>query len=76
MLLVASLGTVVGWIENWLAIDLLSAEVYLTGDLPTEARLDETLRICALALGLAVLATIYPALRAARQPPAEALRNE
>jgi lipoprotein-releasing system permease protein len=76
MLLVASLGTVVGWIENWLAIDLLSAEVYLIGDLPTEARLDETLRICALALGLAVLATIYPALRAARQPPAEALRNE
>jgi lipoprotein-releasing system permease protein len=74
--LVASLGTIVGWIEAWFSIDLLSADVYVIGDLPTEARPAEIARICALALGLAILATLYPAYRAARQAPAEALRNE
>ena len=74
--LVASLGTIVGWIEGWFAIDLLSADVYLIGDLPTEARTGEIVRILAMAFALAVLATIYPAYRAATQPPAEALRNE
>jgi len=74
--LVASLDPIVGLIESWFAIDLLDAEVYAIGDLATEARPDETARICALALGLAVLATLYPAWRASRQPPAAALRNE
>jgi lipoprotein-releasing system permease protein len=74
--LVASLGTIVDWIERIFSIDLLSADVYLIGDLPTEARAGDVLRICLLAVGLAVLATLYPAWRAARQPPAEALRNE
>jgi len=76
LVLVASLGTIVGWVEGWFSIDLLAADVYLIGDLPTEARLGEIVRVCGLALGLAVLATIYPAYRAARQPPADALRNE
>jgi len=76
LILVASLGTVVGWIESLFAIDLLSEDVYPIGDLPAEARPFEIAQICLLALLLSVLATIYPALRAARQAPAEALRNE
>ena len=74
--LVASLGTIVGWIEAAFAIDLLDADVYLIGELPTETRAGEIAGILALAFGLAVLATLYPAWRAARQPPAEALRND
>jgi lipoprotein-releasing system permease protein len=74
--LAASLGTIVGWVESWFAIDLLSADVYLIGELPTEARAGEIARICLLAFGLAVLATLLPAYRASRQPPAEALRHE
>ena len=74
--LVASLGTIVGWVESWFAIDLLSADVYLIGDLPTEARPGEIARICVLSFGLAVVATLYPAYRASRQPPADALRHE
>jgi len=76
LVLVESLGTIVGWVESWFAIDLLSAEVYLIGDLPTEARTGEIVQICLLAFGLAVLATLFPAFRASRQPPAEALRHE
>ena len=74
--LVASLQTIVGWIESAFGIDLLSADVYPIGDLPIEARPAEIAGICALAFGLAVLATLLPAWRASRLPPAEALRNE
>ncbi|HUF73114.1 MAG TPA: lipoprotein-releasing ABC transporter permease subunit [Gammaproteobacteria bacterium] len=74
--LVASLGTIVGWIEAALSVELFSGDVYPIDDLPTEARAGEITRICLLAFGLAVLATVFPAWRASRQPPAEALRHE
>jgi lipoprotein-releasing system permease protein len=70
------LGNFVSVLQGWLGIDLLSAEVYYLNDLPTQVRPLEVLQIGALALALAVAATFYPALAAARQPPAEALRYE
>ena len=70
------LGNFVNLVQGWFGVDLLSAEVYYLNDLPTQVRPIEVLEIGALALGLAVLATLYPALSAARQPPAEALRYE
>ena len=76
LLLVAYLGTIVNWVEASFGLDLLAADVYLIGELPTEARLGEIAQICALAFVLAVAATIYPAYRASREPPAEALRYE
>ncbi len=76
LVLVASLGSIVGSVEGWFGLDLLAADVYLIGELPTEARPGEIAEICLLAFGLAVLATLYPAFRASRQPPAEALRHE
>lgn len=74
--LALNLGTIVDYLEAWTGIDLLAADVYLIGDLPTEARVGEIARICLLAFGLAVAATFYPAFKASRQPPAEALRYE
>lgn len=70
------LGNVVDVLQAWLGVDLLSAEVYYLNDLPTQLRPLEILQIAGLALALAVAATFYPALSAARQPPAEALRYE
>jgi lipoprotein-releasing system permease protein len=70
------LGNFVNLLQGWLGIDLLSAEVYYLEDLPTQVRPLEVLQIGGLALVLAVAATFYPALSAARQPPAEALRYE
>lgn len=70
------LGNFVSLLQGWLGVDLLSAEVYYLNELPTQVRPVEVLQIGALALGLAVAATFYPALAAARQPPAEALRYE
>jgi lipoprotein-releasing system permease protein len=70
------LDSVVTFIEATFGIDLLPAEVYFIAELPTRARFDETAQIVVLALLLAVAATIYPSLRAARAAPAEALRYE
>jgi len=45
-------------------------------DLPAYVELSDVLRVGAVALALCVLATIYPAWRAARTAPAQALRHE
>ncbi|HLF10345.1 MAG TPA: lipoprotein-releasing ABC transporter permease subunit [Gammaproteobacteria bacterium] len=76
LLVTSQLANVVGFLERWLDMDLLSADVYFLSDLPTQLRVVEIAEICALALFLAIAATFYPALSAARQPPAEALRYE
>jgi lipoprotein-releasing system permease protein len=70
------LDNVVNVIEWVLNVDLLSEDVYFLAQLPTQLRWGEIGEISLLALGLAVAATFYPALSAARQPPAEALRYE
>jgi len=70
------LGAIVAFLESASGIDLLAADVYFISDLPTEVRAGEVLRICLLALFLACAATLYPALSASRQHPAEALRHE
>ncbi len=70
------LGNIVNVLQAWFGIDLLAAEVYYLEDLPTQVRPLEVLQIGGMALALAVAATFYPALSAARQPPAEALRYE
>jgi lipoprotein-releasing system permease protein len=50
--------------------------VYLMSDLPSEVRLGDVLQVSLVALVLCALATIYPAWRAARLAPAEALRHD
>jgi len=70
------LGNIVALVQGLLGVQLLSADVYFLSDLPTQLRPFEVAEIAALALGLAVLATLYPAFSASRQPPAEALRYE
>jgi len=70
------LDNLVSVLEAWFGIDLLSEDVYFLAQLPTQLRWVEIAEISLLALALAVAATFYPALSAARQPPAEALRYE
>ena len=81
-------GTALGWvlalyvtdiirgIEGLFGIQFLDASVYLMSDLPSEVRLGDVLQVSGVALALSALATIYPAWRAARTLPAEALRHE
>jgi lipoprotein-releasing system permease protein len=63
-------------IESAFGLKFLDASVYLMSDLPSEVRLGDVLQVSGVALALSALATIYPAWRAARTLPAEALRHE
>ena len=56
--------------------ELFSPEVYFLTQLPAVLNWSEVGQVVALALGLALLATIYPSWRAARTDPVEMLRNE
>jgi lipoprotein-releasing system permease protein len=53
----------------------LPADVYSISNVPLHANLAETLLAAAIAFGLSVLATIYPARNAARMRPVEVLRD-
>jgi lipoprotein-releasing system permease protein len=50
--------------------------VYLISDLPSEVQFGDVALVAAVAFLLAALATLYPAWRAARTQPVEALRYE
>jgi lipoprotein-releasing system permease protein len=81
-------GTALGWIlalnvtgvvhgiERLFGVQFLDPSVYLMSDLPSEVHLVDVLQVAGVALLLAALATIYPAWRASRTLPAEALRHE
>jgi lipoprotein-releasing system permease protein len=63
-------------LERLLGTTLVDASVYFIGDLPARVEWSDLGRIALIALGLCCLATLYPAWRAASNPPAEALRHE
>ena len=74
--LAKNVGVVVPFIERVLGIKFLAPDVYLISDLPSQVQWGDVSTIGLVAFGLAALATLYPAWRAARTQPAEALRYE
>ncbi|QLF93041.1 lipoprotein-releasing ABC transporter permease subunit [Pseudomonas sp. ABC1] len=63
-------------LERLLGHKFLNADVYFIDYLPSQLMFADVLQVCAAALVLSFLATLYPAWRAARTQPAEALRYE
>ena len=74
--LALNVTSVVHGIERLFGLRFLDPAVYLMSDLPSEVHLADVLQVAGVALLLAALATIYPAWRASRTLPAEALRHE
>jgi lipoprotein-releasing system permease protein len=64
------------WLQGFTHTDLFSSEIYFLSHLPAEINWGEVVAVVGLALLLSVLATLYPAWRAARLDPVEALRYE
>jgi lipoprotein-releasing system permease protein len=61
----------------WLLhVDVFNPEIYFLSKLPADMSVGETTSVVVLALTLSLLATLYPAWRAARLDPVEALRYE
>ena len=69
-------GTIVPFLERTFRFQILDADVYYITAIPAEVHWGNVVVIAALALALTALATVYPAVRAARTAPAEALRYE
>jgi lipoprotein-releasing system permease protein len=74
--LALNIDVVVPFLERLLRIQFLSKEVYFITELPSDLHLSDVVAICAVALSLSLLATVYPSWRASRVRPAEALRYE
>jgi len=76
ILLSRNIESIVHLLERALNVQFLDARVYLMSDLPAYVEWRDVVQICAVAFVLCALATIYPAWRAARTAPAEALRHD
>jgi lipoprotein-releasing system permease protein len=70
---IESIRQFLSWLTN---TDLFSPELYFLSRLPAELNWGETSAVVVMALSLSFLATLYPAWRAARLDPVEALRYE
>ena len=75
-LLSRNLESLVAWLERLLGTHFLDASVYYMSDLPAYVEGMDVVRVCTVAFLLCAIATIYPAWRASRTAPAEALRHE
>jgi lipoprotein-releasing system permease protein len=76
LLAAANVTAIASWLERVTGITLVDPRVYFIAELPSEIRTGDVILIACVALALGMLATLYPAWRAARTQPAESLRHE
>ncbi len=74
--LALNIETIVPAIERLFHVQFLAADVYYISEVPSELHWRDVWIMASVSLGLSLLATLYPAWRAARTHPAEALRYE
>ncbi|AMN53319.1 MULTISPECIES: lipoprotein-releasing ABC transporter permease subunit [Stappiaceae] len=70
---IESIRQFVSWLTR---TELFDPTLYFLSQLPAEIDSGETITVLVMALALSLLATVYPAWRAARLDPVEALRYE
>ena len=76
VLLSLNLSVIVHFIERLTGSELMPADVYYISGVPTAIEPSDVALVALVAFVMCLLATIYPALRAARTDPASALRYE
>lgn len=76
LLVSVNVSTIVSFIESYFETDFMPADIYYISDITADIHQSDVISIVVVAFSLSVLATIYPAWRASRVHPAEALRYE
>ncbi|WP_353057032.1 FtsX-like permease family protein [Microbulbifer sp. VAAF005] len=71
-----NLTEMVTWIESVVGAKIFDPRVFFVSYLPSEFRVGDAVVVLAAAICMSLLATIFPAWRAAQIEPAEALRYE
>jgi lipoprotein-releasing system permease protein len=74
--LACNVDVIVPFLEQYLGFHFMDPDVYYISGLPSEVHAGDVARIGTAAFILTLVATVYPALQAARTQPAEALRYE
>ncbi|HVY66404.1 MAG TPA: lipoprotein-releasing ABC transporter permease subunit [Gammaproteobacteria bacterium] len=74
--LALNVHVIVPWLEHTFGFQIMPGDVYYVTQIPSEVHLADVIAIPAVALVVAVLATVYPARRAAAVAPANALRYD
>ncbi len=76
VVLALNLTSIVQWIEKSFGVSFISPDVYYISELPSDLHWNDVTVITITAFVFCIIATLYPAWRAARTEPAAALRYE
>jgi lipoprotein-releasing system permease protein len=76
VLVASNVSVIIPALEQFFHTQFLPTGVYPITELPSKMEISDVLRIGIMSFVLSILATIYPALRASKTQPAEALRYE
>ncbi|MCB1613223.1 MAG: FtsX-like permease family protein, partial [Xanthomonadales bacterium] len=72
----SNIDVIVPFIERTFGFQAMPSDIYYISSVPSELRMGDVARIGLLSVLFSVVATLYPAWRAARTQPAQALRYE
>ena len=72
----SALGFGLCWLEDTYKFFSLNKDIYLVNYLPVSMRFSDFLLIASIALFLCIAATVYPAWKASKLMPSDAIRNE
>lgn len=75
-ILALSLPVLLQWAEQLWGFHVLSDDVYFVSEIPSRWQWQDSLLVAVVALLMSLLATIYPAQRAAKVAPAQALHEK
>jgi lipoprotein-releasing system permease protein len=76
LLLARNADAIIKWLERVLKVRIFDKTVYGMDHFPSVVNTSDVIAVVVVAMLISLLATIYPAWRAARMDPAEALRYE
>lgn len=76
VLLASNLPEIVKWVERVFHVEFLSPDIYYISEVPSDMHWSDVGWITGIAFVFCLVATLYPAWRAARTQPAAALRYE
>lgn len=76
IIVASNIEVIRGFLTTLLGSDLFSAEIYFLSKLPSNININEVSTVIFISLSLTLLASVFPAWKASRISPAEALRYE